>query len=221
MKETGKTKHYGVHNVTHKRLILLCLENPEKRGYTLGIDYDLLDAESRNELINLIDGPEAQSVKDAYVVLKKHFFTEHPSLPILKWLQNNGFIKEYNVNDITMFIEANRTVPLTEIIKQVNEYEAWKLGQNKETNFYNNDLNNVPQTVVSSEPIVEEAPVVQKPTEVHPAPQPDTTALLAEVLSKLSNKLDDIGNKLDKLTTTETEEVKSETKTPSKAKKKK
>lgn len=219
MKETGKTKHYGVHNVTHKRLILLCLENPEKKGFTLGVDYDLLDAESRNELINIIDGPEAQSVKDAYVVLKKHFFTEHPSLPILKWLQNNGFIKEYNVNDITMFIEANRTVPLTEIIKQVNAYEAWKLGQNKEATFYENDLN----APAPSAPIVESTPepVVQKPAEVHPAPQPDATALLAEVLSKLSNKLDDIGNKLDKLSTNEPVEAKSETKAPSKAKKKK
>ena len=74
-----------------------------------------------------------------------------------------------------------------------------------------------------SAPIVEPTPepVVQKPAEVHPAPQPDATALLAEVLSKLSNKLDDIGNKLDKLSTNEPVEAKSETKAPSKAKKKK
>lgn len=213
MKETGKTKHYGVHNVSHKRLILLCLENPTKKGYTMGVEYDLLDAESRSQLINLIDGPEAQSVKDAYHVLAKNFFTEHPAMTMLKYLQSGGFVKEYNVNDITLFIEPDRQIALSEVIKQVNAYESWKFGKSNNSVSENVELEPIP--LVVEEPKVEPQPVVQ---ETHPAPQPDTNALLADVLSKLTNKLDEMSNKLDVLTNKS--EPKVETKKPAVKKKK-
>lgn len=213
MKETGKTKHYGVHNVSHKRLILLCLENQNKKGYTLAVEYDLLDAESRSQLINVIDGPEAQSLKDSYHVLAKNIFTEHPNMTMLKYLQSGGFVKEYNVNDITLFIEPDTQIALSEVIKQVNAYESWKFGKN------NNSTETLSETVL--EPSVEELKVETKQVvqEVHPAPQPDTNTLLAEVLSKLSNKIDDMGSKLESLATKL--EPKVENTKPSSTKKKK
>ena len=213
MKETGKTKHYGVHNVSHKRLILLCLENPSRKGYTMGVEYDLLDAESRSQLINLIDGPEAQSVKDSYHVLAKNFFTEHPSMTMLKYLQAGGFVKEYNVNDITLFIAPDQQIALSEVIKQVNAYESWKFGKSNNSASENVELE--PTPVVVEEPKVEPQQVVQ---ETHPAPQPDTNVLLADVLSKLTNKLDEMSNKLDALTNKS--EPKVETKKPAVKKKK-
>ena len=213
MKETGKTKHYGVHNVSHKRLILLCLENPSRKGYTMGVEYDLLDAESRSQLINLIDGPEAQSVKDSYHVLAKNFFTEHPSMTMLKYLQAGGFVKEYNVNDITLFIAPDQQIALSEVIKQVNAYESWKFGKSNNSASENVELE--PTPVVVEEPKVEPQHVVQ---ETHPAPQPDTNVLLADVLSKLTNKLDEMSNKLDALTNKS--EPKVETKKPAVKKKK-
>lgn len=214
MKETGKTKHYGVHNVSHKRLILLCLENPTKKGYTMGVEYDLLDAESRSQLINLIDGPEAQSVKDAYHVLAKNFFTEHPAMTMLKYLQSGGFVKEYNVNDITLFIEPDRQIALSEVINQVNAYESWKFG-NKTNNTVSDEVVLEPSSTVAEQLKVEPQPVVQ---EIHPAPQPDTNALLADVLSKLTNKLDEMTDKLDVLVNKS--EPKVEVKKPAPKKKK-
>lgn len=211
MKETGKTKHYGVHNVSHKRLILLCLENPTKKGYTMGVEYDLLDAESRSQLINLIDGPEAQSVKDSYHVLAKNFFTEHPAMTMLKYLQSGGFVKEYNINDITLFIEPDRQIALSEVIKQVNAYESWKFGKSNNSVSENVEF----ETSVVEEPKIETQSVVQ---EIHPAPQPDTNALLADVLSKLTNKLSEMSDKLDALTNKSDPKV--ETKKPAVKKKK-
>ena len=179
----------------------------------MGVEYDLLDAESRSQLINLIDGPEAQSVKDSYHVLAKNFFTEHPAMTMLKYLQSGGFVKEYNVNDITLFIEPDRQIALSDVIKQVNAYESWKFG--KSNNSVSENVELEPNSAVVEETKVEPQPVVQEP---HPAPQPDTNVLLADVLSKLTNKLDEMSNKLDALTNKS--DTKVETKKPTVKKKK-
>ena len=195
MRETGKTKHYGVHNVSHKRLILLCLENPNKKGYTLAVEYDLLDAESRSQLINVIDGPEAQSVKDSYHVLAKNIFTEHPNVTMLKYLQNGGFVKEYNVNDITLFTAPDEKIPLAEVIKQVDAYESWKFGSKK------NDTTPEISELTESKPNMEPVKVADNKTEskTNTVQQADTNTLLTEVLSKLLNKIDEFSDKLDTL----------------------
>ena len=219
MRETGKTKHYGIHNTTHKRLILLCLENPEKKGTTIAVEYDNLDAETRSELIQIIDGPEAQSVKDAYIVLKKKVFQEHPQTTALKYLLNSGFAKEYNVNDITLFIEPNRTVPLAKMIEEVNAYEMSRMSQAKDNPF-------VEAPVSLSGSINQE---VEAPVE-NPAPQPvkaeapkavESDAVLS-VLSSLTSVLSEMNAKLDKLSAKEEEAPKAKpAKTEKKSTKKK
>jgi len=219
MRETGKTKHYGIHNITHKRLILLCLENPEKKGTTIAVEYDNLDAETRSELIQIIDGPEAQSVKDAYIVLKKKVFQEHPQTTALKYLLNSGFAREYNVNDITLFIEPNRTVPLTKMIEEVNAYEMSRMSQAKDNPFVEAPMSlsdNINQEV---EATVETSTPQTVKTE---APKATESDAVLSVLSSLANVLSEMNTKLDKLSAKEESESKTKTvKTEKKSTKKK
>lgn len=196
------TKHYGIHNVSHKRLILLCLENPEKKGTTIAVDYDALDAETRSELIQIIDGPEAQAVKDAYVVLKKKVFQEHPSSTALKYLMSGGFAKEYNVKDITLFIEPNRTVALEEMIRQVEGFEEAQRSKAKDNPFFGNQPSNPNATSISQElSSVAAEPVaptpVQQPVSEQPLVNPNVAIM--DVLSSLTNTLVAMNEKLDKL----------------------
>lgn len=215
MRETGKTKHYGIHNVTHKRLILLCLENQERKGTTIAVEYDMLDADTRSELIQITDGPEAQSVKDLYHVLKKKVFQEHPQTTALKYLINGGFAKEYDVNDITLFIESDKHVPLAEVIRQVNMYEAQKKHQSQDTPFFTE--NSTTETgSISSELETTPDPVEVKTEEKPVVATPSKDDAILAVLTQLTSALGDMSQKLDKLTETKAEPKKETKKTTKK-----
>lgn len=196
MKEYGLTKHYGMHNVTHTRLILLMLENAKQRGTTKAVEYDRLSPEIRSELIQMIDGPECQSVKDAWTVLNKKIFQEQPKYTALDYLNRFGFVKDYDVQDITMFITPNDTLPLTKVIEDCRQYEAKKFNMAQTTPFDDMPVVETPTVYPEAETSAEVKSVVEPV-----APKADSTnEMLASVLMKMMDRLEEVGNKLDKLT---------------------
>jgi len=206
MKDTGKTKHYAIHNVSHERLILLCLENPEDKGTTIAVPYDTLDPDTRAELIAFTDSAEGQSVKELYTVLKKKIFQEHPKVSALTYLLNAGKAKKYNISDVTLYYAANKYIALSELITQIHGYEANKFNK-KEENLFSDVASN---TAPTNEFKNVEAPVVPEPAPV----KQDSNEMLASVLMKMTEKLEEISAKLDSNKTTEV--VKEEVKTKKK-----
>lgn len=217
MKENGYTKHYAQHNITHKRLILLCVENEKQKGTTIGIPYDELDAETRAELIQIIDGPECQAVKDSWTVLSKKIFMEHPQYTALDYLTKAGFAKSYPVQDITVYYTPNDYIALTELIRQINEYEAKKYSNMNSTPFFDSvtpETQSTPDVApsVSLNEIVSQP--VQEPVKQEQNNQLDT---LTTILMKMTDRLEDMCSKLDKLensksTSTTTKSTKKKTK---------
>lgn len=193
MKEYGPTKHYGQHNITHSRLILLMIENEKQRGTTKAVEYDKLSPEIRSELIQMIDGPECQNVRDAWTVLNKKIFQEQPKYTALDYLNRFGFIKDYDIQDITVFITPNNTIPLTELIQQCRDYENKRFNMAETSPFLdtpsNVSNNSYPEMSESVTPV---AQVSEK--------SDSTNEMLASVLMKMMDRLEDVGNKLDKLT---------------------
>lgn len=196
MKEYGPTKHYGQHNITHSRLILLMIENEKQRGTTKAVEYDKLSPEIRSELIQMIDGPECQSVRDAWTVLNKKIFQEQPKYTALDYLNRFGFIKDYDIQDITVFITPNNTIPLTELIQQCRDYENKRFNMAETSPFLDTPSkvsnNSYPEMSESITPVTPVAQVSEK--------SDSTNEMLASVLMKMMDRLEDVGNKLDKLT---------------------
>lgn len=200
MKEYGYTKHYAIHNITNKRLILLCVENERQRGTTIAVAYDELDAETRAELIQIIDSPECQAVKDSWTVLSKKIFMEHPQYTALDYLTKCGFAKTYPVEELTVYLtstpSATSKMPLTKLIQQINDYEAERFSKAQTTPFVdftapvNNDVQPAGLVVKNLEPIPEPTPKTE-PTSNNDA--------LANILMKMTDKLEEMCNKLDTL----------------------
>lgn len=199
MKEYGLTKHYGMHNVTHARLILLMVENPKQRGTTKAVEYDKLSAEIRSELIQMIDAPECQSVKDAWTALSKKIFQDQPAYTALDYLNKFGYIKDYNVQDITMFITPNDTIPLTSLIEQCRQYEAKRFNTAETSPFGEIEVpvssETYPEPTCNTECSCSKQEVTSDNTN-------NSNDMLASVLVKMMDRLEDVGNKLDALTET-------------------
>jgi len=214
MRETGLTKHYAIHNGSHKRLILLCLENPEDKKTTIAVPYDELDADTRAELINIADSVEGQSVRELYPLLKKKIFQEHPKVAALTYLLTSGYARKYNIDEITVYYSSTQYIAMSELITQIHASDAKHFG-NKATLSPFSDTVETKQEV-SNQPQVEDNNVfhtVKEEATVEPSTNEKNQAvndMLANVLVKMTNKLEEISNKLDKIGTTEAkQEVKT------------
>ena len=129
---TGKPlRHYAQDLVTRARYIIISLQNDTDPDTCSVVDIDALDADTRAELVNLVNSDECQHQPEIWKVLDKKYFMNYPKQTMLKVLR--GLKQIRIVKSAQVAIQCPDDVVRTprDIIEGLNVYYATKSNQNR------------------------------------------------------------------------------------------
>ena len=142
-------KHLGYVINTGKRCVLLFLELPERKGYSLISEIDSLPERIYDPLMSLLYSNEGQNCKNFAEILSRRFMPDN-NLPILYELHNLGYIRAEPVENIMVTPVLNKTnthINLKKLLEMMesleNSEENKVLEESKDFDLVENAVENL------------------------------------------------------------------------------
>lgn len=129
---TGKIlKHYAQDIVTNQRYIIVSLQNDTDPDSCSVIDIDALDADTRSELINIVNSDECQRVPEIWKILDRKYFMNYPKATVLNVLKLMKQIKVVKSAQVMVELPGDQRMTPKQIVDCINKYEESKNGNTK------------------------------------------------------------------------------------------
>ena len=117
-------KHYAQDTITRQRYVLIALQNDTDPDTCSVVDIDALDADTRAELLNLVNSDECQRQPEIWKILDKKYFMSYPKATMLNVLQRMKQIKVVKSNQVAVQIVGDQTMTPKQIVDSINEYKS-------------------------------------------------------------------------------------------------
>lgn len=117
-------KHYAQDTITHRRYIVIALENETDPNTCSVIDMDALEPDIRSELVALVNSYECQSQIDIWRILDKKFFMDYPKGSMLKVLQAMKQIKVLPCEQVAVRVPSDQMMTAKDVANAIREYKG-------------------------------------------------------------------------------------------------
>ena len=128
-------KHVGKHKGTSQRLSVVFLQLPDEKENALVVYSDSLPDRYHDDFMSAVESPEGQASQNLYEVLSRKVFWH--GTPMLETLHKEGHLKKVPTSAIIMQPNTSTSVPLDDILAQMDTVE--------EVNQTPNDTTQTPQ----------------------------------------------------------------------------
>ena len=117
-------KHVGKHKGTSSRVSVVFLRLPDEPENALVVFSDSLPDKYHEDFMKAIESKEGQSSKELYEVLSRKLFWNGNTM--LDTLHKEGLLKKIPVEAIVMTPNPSTSLPLPELLKQMDEITGGK-----------------------------------------------------------------------------------------------
>ena len=114
-------KHVGKHKGTSQRLSVVFLQLPDEKENALVVYSDSLPDRYHDDFMAAVESPEGQASKNLYEVLSRKVFWH--GTPMLETLHKEGHLKKVPTGSIIMQPNTSTSVPLDDILAEMNTVE--------------------------------------------------------------------------------------------------
>jgi hypothetical protein len=111
-------KHVGRNQGTGQRLSVVFLQLPDEKENALVVYSDSLPDRYHDDFMAAVESPEGQSSKNLYEVLGRKVFWHGTTM--LETLHKEGHLRKVPTRAIIMMPNSNTSVPLDDILAQMN-----------------------------------------------------------------------------------------------------
>jgi hypothetical protein len=115
-------KHVGRHGGTGQRLSVVFLQLPDEKENALVVYSDSLPDRYHDSFMEAVESPEGQASRNLYEVLTRKVFWH--GTPMLETLHKEGLLRKLPTGSIIMTPNSNTSVPLNDILAQMDETEV-------------------------------------------------------------------------------------------------
>ena len=115
-------KHVGTHKGTNTRLSVVFLRLPDEPENALVVYSDSLPDKYHDDFMSALESAEGQSSKELYEVLSRKVFWNGNNM--LETLHQEGLLKKTTIESIIMTPNSNTSMPLPDLLKQMDEISA-------------------------------------------------------------------------------------------------
>jgi hypothetical protein len=115
-------KHVGRHAGTSQRLVVVFLQLPDEKENALVVYSDSLPDRYHDALMEAVESPEGQAATGLYEVLTRKVFWH--GTPMLQTLHQEGILRKVPTSAIIMTPNSNTSVPLNDILAQMDGAEV-------------------------------------------------------------------------------------------------
>jgi len=116
-------KHYAQDTITRQRYVIIALQNDTDPDTCSVVDIDALDADTRAELLNLVNSDECQRQPEIWKILDSKYFMSYPKATMLNVLKRMKQIRVVKSNQVAVQIIGDQTMTPKEIVESINEYK--------------------------------------------------------------------------------------------------
>lgn len=114
-------KHIGRHEGTGQRLSVVFLQLPDDKKNSLVVYSDSLPDRYHDDFMAAVESPEGQAGQNLYEVLARKVFWH--GTPMLETLHKEGHLVKVPTGSIIMTPNSNTSVPLNDILAQMDNVE--------------------------------------------------------------------------------------------------
>lgn len=115
-------KHVGRHSGTGQRLSVVFLQLPDEKENALVVYSDSLPDRYHDDFMQAVESPEGQASQNLYEVLSRKVFWH--GTPMLETLHKEGHLQKVPTSAIIMMPNSNTSVPLNDILAQMDDIEV-------------------------------------------------------------------------------------------------
>ena len=115
-------KHVGTHKGTNTRLSVVFLRLPDDKENALAVYSDSLPDKYHEDFMKAVESKEGQAAKELYEVLSRKVFWNGNNM--LETLHKEGLLKKVPVESIIMSPNSTTSLPLTDLLKQMDDIAA-------------------------------------------------------------------------------------------------
>ena len=119
---TNFLKHVGTHKGTNTRLSVAFLRLPDEPENALVVYSDSLPDKYHDDFMSALESSEGQSATELYEVLSRKVFWNGNNM--LETLHKEGLLKKVPVESIIMSPNSTTSLPLTDLLKQMDDIAA-------------------------------------------------------------------------------------------------
>ena len=123
-------KHVGTHVGTNTRLSVVFLRLPDEPENALVVYSDSLPDKYHEDFMSALESKEGQAAKELYEVLSRKVFWNGNSM--LETLHKEGLMKKIPVEQIIMNPNSTTSLPLSDLLAQMDEIKGGKAGNTPE-----------------------------------------------------------------------------------------
>ena len=126
----GFIKHVGTHIGTNTRLSVVFLRLPDEPENALVVYSDSLPDKYHEDFMSALESKEGQAASELYEVLSRKVFWNGNSM--LETLHKEGLMKKIPVEQIIMNPNSTTSLPLSDLLAQMDEIKGGKAGNTPE-----------------------------------------------------------------------------------------
>ena len=115
-------KHVGRHSGTGQRLSVVFLQLPDEKENALVVYSDSLPDRYHDSFMEAVESPEGQASQNLYEVLTRKVFWH--GTPMLETLHKEALLRKLPTSSIIMTPNSNTSVPLNDILAQMDNTEV-------------------------------------------------------------------------------------------------
>ena len=115
-------KHVGTHKGTNTRLSVAFLRLPDEPENALVVYSDSLPDKYHDDFMSALESSEGQAATELYEVLSRKVFWNGNNM--LETLHKEGLLKKVPVESIIMSPNSTTSLPLTDLLKQMDDIAA-------------------------------------------------------------------------------------------------
>lgn len=119
-------KHTGVQTGTNTRLCVVFMQLPDDKKHALVVYSDSLPDKYHDDFMSAVESKEGQAAKELYEVLSRKVFWNGNVM--LDSLHKEGMLKKLPTDSITMTPNSATSIPLTDLLKQMEEITGGEAG---------------------------------------------------------------------------------------------
>jgi hypothetical protein len=119
-------KHTGVQTGTNTRLCVVFMQLPDDKTHALVVYSDSLPDRYHDDFMSAVESKEGQAAKELYEVLSRKVFWNGNVM--LDSLHKEGMLKKLPTDSITMTPNSTTSIPLTDLLKQMEEITGGEAG---------------------------------------------------------------------------------------------
>ena len=142
-------KHVGTHKGTNTRLSVVFLRLPDDKENALAVYSDSLPDKYHEDFMKAVESKEGQAAKELYEVLSRKVFWNGNNM--LETLHKEGLLVKLPVDSIIMTPNSNTSLPLSDLLKQMDEITGGQTTRPTETKGQTVQENIVEQVDMAAE----------------------------------------------------------------------